>query len=200
MKTYFLTGLAIILPVFVTLFLIQAVVNLLTAPFIGIVEYLFPYVSSDSVLLQFLSKLMILILLFFSTVAIGYSAEYLVVNTLIGWGNKLILKIPLIGNIYQMVQDIIHTFYGKQDQFSKVGKIPFPNSQTFTLGFITSESILIQGKENLGPFASIYIPGNPNPMMGFWVLVPKDKLVPLDISAKEASRFIFSCGVLNSRL
>lgn len=194
MKAYFLTGLAIILPIILTIFFIGAVVNILTTPFLGIIEYLFPTVSLD----PFFIKGIVLIILFFATTAIGYSAEHFVVNTILGWGNSLIRKIPLVGNIYQMIQDIIQTFYGKQEQFSKVGKVFFPNSKTTTLGFITNGEIHIQGKEDLGAFASVYIPGNPNPIMGFWVLVPKDKLVALDISAKEASRFIFSCGVLKA--
>lgn len=199
MKKYFLTGLAIILPFVVTLVLIQTIVNFLTAPFVGIVELVFPSTALDPLLLTFLSKFAILIFLFFATAALGYSAEYFFVHTLIGWGNRLIGKIPLIGNIYQTIQDTIHTFYGKSDQFSKVGEIPFPNSKSTTLGFITNENMKIQGREDLGTFASIYVPGNPNPIMGFWILVPQDQLATLDLSAREASRFIFSCGVLKAQ-
>jgi uncharacterized membrane protein len=199
MKKYFLTGLAIILPFVVTVALIQAIVNLLTAPFLGIVEHLFPSTSLNPYLLTLFSKFLILLFLFFATAAVGYSAEYLLVHTLIGWGNRVIRKIPLIGNVYQMIQDIIQTFYGKEDQFSKVGKIPFPSRESTTLGFVTNENMKIQGKEELGAFASVYVPGNPNPMMGFWLLVPQDQVAALDLSAREASRFIFSCGVLKAR-
>lgn len=198
MKNYFLAGLAMILPIIVTLFLIQTVVNFLTAPFLGIVEALFPQANLDPILLSVLSKIAVLIFLFFATAAVGYFAEYFFVRSLIGWGNWLIRKIPLVGSIYQMLQDALRTFYDKQDQFSKVGKVPFPTTASSTLGFITNEEMTIGGKEELGTFASVYIPGNPNPIMGFWLLVPKDQVTLLDISAKEASRFIFSCGILKN--
>lgn len=196
MKKYLITGLAIILPFGVTLFLVQAIISFLTTPFHGLVEQFFPQGSLDPLLLTFLSKGLILVCLFFFTVGVGYSAEYLLVHTLMGWGNQLIGKIPLIGTIYQMIHDIIHTFYGKQEQFSQVAKVPFPHLESSALGFMTNGEMTIQGREDLGTFASLYIPGNPNPIMGFWLLVPKERLTPLELSAKEASRFIFSCGIL----
>lgn len=181
MKKHFLTGLAIVLPIIVTFFLILFIVNFLTAPFLAH---------------SFISKTIVLVVLFFAIAALGYSAEYFFIHSLIKWGEKLIFKIPLIGKVYQSVQDILHTFFGNPEQFSKTALAEFPNEKSTTLGFITNDHLIIQGKEEMGPFSAFYVPGNPNPMMGFLILVPKEKLKRADLVMREASRFIFSCGIL----
>lgn len=206
MKKYFLTGLAILLPAALTIILFLFLINLLTKPFLGILENVFNYYNlmdkpfyyfTYGQILTFFSKLIILILLFIVTVLIGLLTKIVVFHYLIKLGNYIIHRIPLVNKIYKSTQDVIKTvFEEKSSQFSQVVLIPFPSENTLCLGLITNE-----GGQNLlndQPYGevSVFIPATPNPTMGFVLLYKKEQIIPLNMTVEEALKFIVSVGVM----
>src|ERR1700761_1528805 len=116
MKRYFLTGLAILLPFTMTIFIVAFVVDLLTEPFQSLVESSFIYYhildqpflifSGDQMLLIF-SKLFILVILFLIALIIGFLGKLILTKTLINFGEQVIHRIPLISTIYKLIKEVI---------------------------------------------------------------------------------------------
>jgi uncharacterized membrane protein len=47
-----------------------------------------------------------------------------------------------------------------------------------------------------GSFVSVYVPTTPNPTSGFFLMMPRADVVPLDMSVDEALKYIISMGVV----
>ena len=205
MKKHFMTGLAIILPVVVTLWIILFIINFLTKPFVGFVEQSlnhydlldkpFLFFSANEVLL-FSSKILILIVLFVATLLIGLIGRIFIGNYFFRLGDKIIHSIPLINKVYKAFQDTIQTiFTSKSSSFNQVVLVPFPHANAYCLGFITSQSHEESDAEHLGK-VSVFVAGTPNPTMGFMLLFSKSELIYMDMKVEEAFKYLVSCGLI----
>lgn len=207
MKKNFITGLAILLPFVITALLFIFLVNLLTKPFVGIVENLFDSFGFSDTTIGFfhvyqivplLSRLIVVVFLILLTFLFGFLGRIVFFNFFLKIGNQLIHKIPFINKIYKAVQDVIHTlFQNDSKSFSKVVLIPFPTDRNLSIGLITREGAE-EKSDNLYGEISVFVPATPNPTMGFMILYRKDQLIYLDMSVEEALKFVVSFGVMAS--
>lgn len=207
MKKHFITGLALLLPVVFTAMIFLFVVNLLTKPFLGLVEQAFSHYGlldqpilffNSTQLINIFSRLLILISLFLITVLIGFLGKIVVFHYFIRFGNYLIHKIPLINKIYKATQDVIETiFKDTKANFSQVVLIPFPTSKTLCIGLVTNDPQTHQPIEDKQGNISVFVPATPNPTIGFVLLYKRSQMTALDISVEEGLKFVVSCGVMS---
>jgi len=201
MKKNFLTGLAILLPFVVTLWLMLFLLKLTTKPFTGAIEYIL--VQFDLVLpslltqyhlvIRLVSQVIVALLLTVFILFTGFAAQAMVVKYFIRIGNKILHKIPLINKIYKAVQDVMQTLFNEEKTFSQVALVPFPCSDTLCIGLITKP---IDHLEDDAPI-SVFVPATPNPTIGFLLLFPKKQLVFIDLTVEDALKFVVSCGVVS---
>lgn len=209
-KRYFLTGLALLLPVVVTFWILIFLVNLFTKPFenmvVGILSYYelvgkpFLFLSSYQ-LTQLLSKLLILFTLVALTIIVGIFARMVVAHYLIRFGDYLIARIPVINRIYGAAKEVVKTLFTENAQsFSQVVLVPFPSEGSHSLGMITSDFADEHTALKSSGMVSVFVPGTPNPTMGFLLLFHREQLIFLDLPVDEAIKSIISCGVTISEL
>jgi len=209
MRKHFITGLAILLPVVVTIFIVSIAVNLLTRPFIGFVESTFAYYHlldrpflflSAEQMIHICSRLLILATLFIGILLVGFFAKIVLFHYIFKFGNFLLHRIPIINKIYKATQDVMETvFHENSNSFSDVVLVPFPTKNSLSIGFVTND---VKTHEPLGDRhgnISVFIPATPNPTVGFMVLFDKQQLHYLDMTIEEAIRFIVSCGVVSDK-
>lgn len=206
MKKQFLTGLAILLPVVITLAIVQFLINLLTTPFVGIVSSLFAPLHiintgflglTPEQLLIYGSKLLILILLFFITVGLGVLARWFLMSSILKMGDQIIRRIPLVNTVYKTTQEIINTlFISDQNSFKQVVIVPFPHSESFVLGLIARDSPKVCSTAVDEDLVSVFIPTTPNPTTGFLLMFKREDLVLIDMKTEDAIKYIVSCGVI----
>lgn len=200
MKKYFFYGLAILLPLVITYLICLFFLNLLTNPFIpitkSIIESLIQSPLSPEVTL-FITKLAILILLFTVAVIIGALTELFFIKQLFRVGDLLLHKIPMISKIYKPLQDLFITVLGKKEssKFSQVVLVPFPSESALAIGMVTRHNMPDLSKKTDELYA-VFVPGTPNPSMGFMLSFREDQLIFLDMEVKEALTFVVSCGVV----
>ncbi|MCB1111872.1 MAG: DUF502 domain-containing protein [Chlamydiales bacterium] len=206
LRKYFLTGLAILLPAVLTLMLAIFVINLLTAPFVGMVERTLDYYDlldkpflffTGKQIVQIFSRLLILVLLFLFVVIIGILGRLFIFHFFLGIGNYILHRIPFINKIYKATQDVIRTiFESSSPSFSQVVLVPFPTKKTLALGLVTNDQHTEEVGE-LGPGKlSVFVPATPNPTVGFMLMFKKEQMIFLDMKVDDALRFIVSCGVI----
>lgn len=203
MKKYFLTGLASLLPVAVTIWVIVFIVDFLTKPFIGLVSRFlssiplgpFRIFATDTVILL-LSQLLILIGLFLLTILLGVITRWVIFTALLKFSDKILHKIPFINKVYKTTKDIISTlFTSKTNSFKDVVLIRFPNRQTYSLGLITRDAPMTFCQATSSEMVTVFIPSTPNLMTGFLTVSAKSDLIYLNMKTEEAIKYIVSLGV-----
>jgi len=208
MKKYFITGLVILLPLTLTFIIVAFFVNLLTEPFVGLVQPIFSWLGlhnsnfflfSSKEFQLFISEIFILIALFFFTVTLGIVARWFFIHSILRLWDKLMHKIPFIRAVYKTSKDVIHTVLTTDTKsFKQVVIAPFPNKDTLSIGLITRENITgIPGRQE-EEMAVVFIPTTPNPTSGYLILYPKKELVFLDMKVEDALKYVISCGVIGS--
>lgn len=204
MKKYFLTGLATLLPLAVTLYVLSFAINFLTSPFMDIVIKLLsklPITSfgllTSNQLIRTISQVLILIALFLLVLFIGMFARWLLFDSLIKLGDRILNKIPLFNKVYRPTKEIIHTLFASdQNSFKQVVMLPFPSNESYCLGLVTREAPRFPKEAPQDDHVSVFLPTTPNPMTGFMIICPRSQLMYLDMKSEEAVKYIVSCGVI----
>lgn len=204
MKNYFFAGLAILLPFAITLIIVLFIINLLTAPFEGAVESILRYYDlfdkpilflNGNQVLSFFSKLFVLMAIVFITLLIGVMGQTVISKAFFSMGDYLIHKIPFVSKVYRATQEVVHTvFKSDSTAFSQVVLVPFPHKNVYSIGLITAE----QQAHLVGSKISVFVPGTPNPTMGFMLMFDKEQLVEVDMKVEDALKFVVSCGIMFS--
>jgi uncharacterized membrane protein len=206
MKKYFITGLAILLPVSVTIVIFAFVVNFLTKPFLGMVSECFSHTKIKDVSFLFLtseevirygSKIIILLGLLLIILIIGYIARLFFFKSLLNIGDKILHKIPIVNKIYKTTQEIIKTlFVTDKKSFTQVVLAPFPTEESYTLGLVSRASPQTCSDEANSDLVSVFIPTAPTPTNGFLLMFKKEDLIFLSMKTEDALKYIVSCGVV----
>jgi uncharacterized membrane protein len=202
MKKYFLTGLASLLPVAVTIWLVSFVVDFLTRPFIGFVTKLIshnpvtsPWASEHFI--RIISQILILLTTFLFILFLGVVAHWFFFNTVLKIGDYIFRKIPLINKVYKMAKEIINIlFTSSKNSFKQVVMVKFPNKNCYCIGLITREAPKTCCTAVSDELISIFIPTTPNPTTGFLIISPKSDVIYLDMKSDEAVKYVVSCGVI----
>ena len=198
-RNAFITGIAVILPVAVTFFIIRFLYtyinNWILEPF---VELLSPYLASKYAV--YAAKIGIFILVIISICFIGWAANILVIRRLFGLGEKVFLKIPMLGRIYSTVKEILSAFLGQgKTIFKNVVLIEYPRKGVYSIGFITGEAkgeVQAQTKELV---YNVFVPTTPNPTSGLFLLVPENEIKFLKMTVEEAMKLVISGGAVSPK-
>lgn len=208
MKKYFVPGLVTLLPLALTVMVVLFLFNLLTEPFVGIVKGIldhfdllntgFLFLSADESQL-IVSKLLILVLLFFFTVFLGWLARWVFFHYMLRSWEWIVHRIPFVSNVYKTSQDVIKTLFTSDGHsFSQVVLAPFPSKATYCIGMLTKESLPAIPGTPIQNMAAVFIPSAPNPASGFVVLYKKEDLIHLDMKVEDAFKYVISCGVVQA--
>lgn len=207
MKKYFITGLATLLPLTVTLIVVIWIIKLLTAPFVGLVEDFFH--QFDAQLYQFTthkdlflwtSRIIALILLAIFIFLLGFCTQKLFFSYFVNLTNRIFERIPLVRIIYRTTREVSHAVFNKTENlFKKCVLVKFPHSKAHALGFQTAKAPEeIQKKltdcENVH---SVFIPTAPHPISGFLLMMEKEQIKEVDLKGDELLKFLVSCGLFD---
>ncbi len=181
-------------------------INFLTGPFVaGVTSSLreldfankgFLFLSHEQVVL-YLSKVLILVCLFFFIIGLGILTRWVVVRGLFNIGDRVLQKIPLVSTVYKTTQEIIRTLF-TQDKtaFKQVVLVPFPRKGMYALGLISGTAPTLCNTSFGSDLISVLLPTTPNPTSSFLIMFKKEDLIYLDMKPEEAIKYIVSCGAI----
>lgn len=196
-RNNFITGLAVILPVALTIVILQFIVINLNRL---ILEPLFKFYSpliQDKPYIAYLSKGVVLVLSVLLITLIGLATKLIIVRRFFGFGERLFFKIPLVGKIYVAIKQISSAFLGKRRGiFKRVVLLEYPRKGIHSVGFVTSKSKGEVQAKIKKKVLNIFVPTTPNPTSGVFLLVPEEETIPLDISVEDGLKLIISGGVV----
>jgi len=199
LRSNFLTGLIVITPIGVTIWLIWT----LTGWIDSWVLPLIPSAYNPALLIRQYTGLEVDIrgigvatfLIF--TLVVGWLAKGLIGRSLIRWAESLVLSIPLIRTLYSGLKQIVETVLQQgQQNFDKACLIEYPRKGIWAIAFISTNAkgeIQARTDEDV---VSIFMPTTPNPTSGFLLFIPRKDVVILDMAVEDAAKLIISAGLV----
>lgn len=204
MKKLFFSGLAFLLPLALTIFIILFFLNFLTHPFVKYFYNLIMHYEPSLIkhfpprVIHYLVQIFILIGLFIITVVIGSLARLFFINYFLKLGDKLIHKLPIVNKIYKTTKDIIKSLFAPDGaSFKKVVLVPFPNQNRYCLGLLSGEPPTACQKKHPEELVTVLLPTAPHPISGYLLLFKKKDVIEVDMSIEEAVKFTVSCGIVH---
>jgi len=190
-RRYFITGLLIWVPLVITLWVLDLLVStmdqtLQLLPFEWRTEgWLGMHVPGLGVVLT-------LVVVF----ATGVFAANIIGQQLVKFWEGVLARIPVVNSIYTGVKKISDTLFAPGGQaFRKALLVQWPSPGSWTIAFLTGTPGGDVARHLKGDYVSIYVPTTPNPTGGYFVMVPRDAVVELDMTVDEALKYIISMGV-----
>jgi len=122
---------------------------------------------------------------------IGYLTGNVVGNKLLSWLEGGLQRVPLIRILYNALRDLFGAFVGSKRKFDKPVAVEINKHGLKVLGFLTNEQF---DDPQLAGHVSVYLPESYN-FAGNLIVVPKDRVRPLDADGAEFMAFIVSGGV-----
>jgi uncharacterized membrane protein len=196
LRNYFLTGLIVVAPLMITIYLIWT--------FIGWVDgWIIPYIPrvyNPETYLPFAVPGIGLMLAVFFITLIGFLTANFIGRSIVNVGERLLSRMPFIRNIYSGLKQIFQTVLSDQSgSFKQVGLLEYPRKGLWAIVFIATSTrgevnqhLLDDGYETL----SVFLPTTPNPTSGFLLFVPRDDLIILDMGVEDAAKLVISAGLV----
>ena len=194
-RHYFVSGILILAPFFLTMLFISYLFRLADAFVVNPVFHLLPF-DIDAQSRVLLAKLIIAVAVVVFVTTLGIAAEKFIFRKLIEAGESALLTIPVFSRIYRSFKDIALALFGnKSGIFKRVVFIEYPRKGVYSLGFVTLEHRPWELSEKMGKeLFSVFLPHAPNPAAGFFVYAPKEELIESNLSVEEGIRLCISGG------
>ena len=191
LRNYFITGVVVLVPIGITLYL--------TKFFISVSSKLIPSeINPNNYLPFFIPGLEIVLAIIFITL-IGYLSLSFIGKKILQLFNDLLKKIPILRTIYSALGQMAETLSPKRRNKKSVVLIEYPRKGSWAVGFATKDNKGEISKKTNQNLVNVFVPTTPNPTSGFLLMFPKDDLIYLDMSFEEASKFIVSAGTSNPK-
>ncbi len=129
---------------------------------------------------------------------IGALASNYVGNQLVAWWHALLQRIPVVRSIYSGVKQVSDTLLSeKGNAFRQALLVQWPREGMWTIAFLTGAPGGDVAR-HLTPqdYLSVYVPTTPNPTGGYFVMVHRRDVVPLAMTVDEALTYVISMGVI----
>ena len=192
MRKYFITGLLVLVPLVITLWVLNIIIGTLDQSLL-----LLPPQWRPELLLGFnlpgVGTILTLLIIFIT----GVVTRNFVGNRLVKLWELLLQRIPVVSSIYSSVKQVSDTLFSSSgNAFRKALLVQYPREGIWTIAFQTG----VPGgdvKNHLSSdYVSIYVPTTPNPTSGFFLMLRREDTIELDMSVDEALKYIVSMGVV----
>jgi len=112
---------------------------------------------------------------------------------------EFIMSTPFLRRVYsyiKQVTDFVITPEEKAKLFSRVVALEYPRKGIWSIGFVTGSGLRKVAENEKKEFLTILIPNSPTPVTGYVIVVPKEQTIALDMTVEEAFIFAISAGVI----
>jgi uncharacterized membrane protein len=204
LRASFLTGLVVVLPIGLTLYLVWAVTGWIDGWILPLIPAAY---QPDALIGRWFGPdyefpvrgVGVLVFLFF-TILVGWLAKGLIGRTVIRRGEDLVDRMPVVRSVYSAIKQVAETFFNKKEQsFDKACLVEFPRAGSWALGFISTkprgelaDRLAAHGVE----FSAVFVGLTPF-TSGMLLFVPTHELVILDdVGIDDAAKLIVSGGLV----
>jgi uncharacterized membrane protein len=189
---YFLSGFFTLLPLAVTVYLVVLIFRF-SMDFLRQVFFFLPQSSEG---MRLFSAVGGAALTFCLVALVGLFVKTFIGKGLIRIVESLIATVPGVGKVYKAIRQVIDLFSGNMDKsVLKPVLVEYLGPGTYGIAFMTGDAERVLTPDNSETYAKVYIPTTPNPTNGYFCVVPKAKIYPLNMPMDEAMKLILTGGI-----
>ncbi|MES2814184.1 MAG: DUF502 domain-containing protein [Pseudomonadota bacterium] len=203
LRASFLTGLVVVLPIGLTIYIVWAFIGWLD----GWILPLIPSTYQPDALIgrwfgpeyEFPVRGVGVLVFLIVTIIIGWLAKGLIGRSVIRSGENLVERMPVVRSVYSGIKQVAETFFNKKDKsFDKVVLVEFPRAGSWALGFMSTRprGELAERLAALGPDMSAVFVGLTPFTSGMLLFVPTKDLIVMDMGVDDAAKLIVSGGLV----
>nr|WP_198983760.1 DUF502 domain-containing protein [Herbaspirillum sp. ASV7] len=192
MRKYFITGLLILVPLAITLWVLNLIISTMDQSLLLLPETWRPrhWLGYN---IPGLGAILTLLIVFLT----GLAARNFIGRRLVLLWEGLLTRIPVVKSIYSSVKQVSDTLFSSSgNAFRKAVLIQYPRQGSWTIAFLTGTPGGEVKNHLAGDYISVYVPTTPNPTSGFFLMLPRAESIELDMSVDEALKYIVSMGVV----
>lgn len=215
LRASFLTGLVVIAPVGLTIWLIWTVIGWVDGFVLPLVPEAFqpealvnrwignPRIvdgqpNPDWININIRGVGVVVFLLF--TIIIGWMAKGLIGRSFIRFAESLVERTPVVRSIYSGIKQISETVFAQSDRnFEKACLIEYPRKGIWAIGFISTPArgeVAEKAGQGSDGLLSVFVPTTPNPTSGFLLFFPTEDVIELDMTIEDAAKLVISAGLV----
>ncbi|WP_095589683.1 DUF502 domain-containing protein [Actibacterium ureilyticum] len=203
LRNSFLTGLVVIAPIGLTVWLIWTVVGWVDGfvlPFVPDAyqpETYLKRIFGEDTTINIRGVGVVFFLVF--TVFVGWLAKGIIGRSFLDWAEGLVDRMPVVRSVYAGLKQIAETVFSSADtSFDQACLVEYPRKGIWAVAFVSTSA---KGEINRRiprdeALISVFLPTTPNPTSGFLLFVPKSEVIMLDMSVEDAAKLVISAGLV----
>jgi len=192
MKKYFITGLLVLVPFFITMWVISSLIGLMDQSLLLLPLNWRPKAQLGLEVPGVGALLTLFIVFFTGIIATNFFGRQLILL----W-EALLAKVPVVKSIYASVKQVSDTLFSDSgNAFRQAVLVQFPHQGSWTIAFVTGKPGGDVANHLQGDYLSVFVPTTPNPTGGYFLMMPRAEVIVLDMSVDEALKYIISMGVV----
>ncbi|MEW2913533.1 DUF502 domain-containing protein [Leisingera sp. JC11] len=195
LRASFLTGIVVIAPVGLTIWLLWSVMGWIDSVVLPLVPHTFRPEQYIGINLRGVG--LIIFLLF--TIVVGWIAKGLIGRSLISFAESLVERMPVVRTVYSGIKQISETVFAQSERsFEKACLVQYPRKGIWAIGFISTNAKgeIAKRAETSGGLVSVFLPTTPNPTSGFLLFVPEEDVIELEMSVEDSAKLVISAGLV----
>jgi uncharacterized membrane protein len=192
MKKYFITGLLVLVPLLITVWVISSLVGMMDQSLLLLPESWRPKAQLGLEVPGVGALLTLLIVFVTGLIATNFFGKQLILL----W-ESLLARVPVVKSIYASVKQVSDTLFSDSgNAFRQAVLVQFPRADSWTIAFVTGKPGGDVANHLQGDYVSVFVPTTPNPTGGYFLMMPRADVITLNMSVDEALKYIISMGVV----
>jgi uncharacterized membrane protein len=192
MKKYFITGLLVLVPLFITVWVLSSIIGMMDKSLLLLPMSWRPK-AQLGLDIPGMGAILTLLIIFVT----GLIATNIFGKQLILLWEKMLNRVPVVKSIYASVKQVSDTLFSDSgNAFRQAVLVQFPREGAWTIAFVTGQPGGDVANHLKGDYVSVYVPTTPNPTGGYFLMMPSADVIELDMSVDEALKYIISMGVV----
>lgn len=193
MRKYFITGLLILVPLAITIWVLNLIIGTMDQSLLLLPERWRPE-AIFGVHIPGVGTILTLLIIFFT----GLATRNFIGKKVVHLWEGIVTRIPVVNSIYSSVKQVSDTLFSSSgNAFRKAVLVQYPREGSWTIAFLTGVPGGDVRNHLRGDYISLYVPTTPNPTSGFFLMVPRADTIELDMNVDEALKYIVSMGVVS---
>ena len=202
LRASFLTGLVVVLPVGLTIYVVWGVVGWIDGWILPLIPAAY---QPEALMLRFFGPevnfpvrgLGVLVFLVF-TALVGSVARGLIGRSMVRKAEEIVDRVPVVRSVYSGVKQITETFFAKSEKnFERTCLVEFPREGYWAVGMVATKpkGEIAEKLPNGEGMVAVFIGLTPL-TSGILIFVPERDVIILDLKADEAVKLIVSAGLV----
>ncbi|PJE33586.1 hypothetical protein PSM7751_03981 [Pseudooceanicola marinus] len=195
LRSSFLTGIVVILPVALTIWLLWSLLGWVDGFVLPLVPERFQPEQYIGINLRGVGIIFFLVF----TILIGWIAKGLIGRSLIRYGENVVDRMPFVRSIYSGAKQIAETVFAQSERsFEEACLVQYPRKGIWAIGFVSTEARgeVARRAETGSQLLSVFVPTTPNPTSGFLLFFPEEDVIKLDMTIEDAAKLVISAGLV----